>query len=65
MSASNQQLTQNIFKKLKQNNRQYGKEIGMGIIFVLWLIYSAFALGFNILTTPAGLQCTQHIAIKS
>ena len=57
-----EQINQRAFKELTKYCRQYGKEFGMGIIFVLWLSYSVFALGLNILTTPSGLQCTHHIA---
>ena len=61
MADKCKQINQHAFKELTAYYRQYAKEIGMGFIVVLWLSYSAFALGLNILTDSSGLQCTHHI----
>ena len=62
MFENNQKFNKQNIKEFAKNYRQYSKEIGMGIMFVIWLSYSAFALGLNILTAPSGLQCTHQIA---
>lgn len=36
------------------------KSYRMTVLFVIWLVYSACALGWFILDTPAVLQCTSH-----
>ncbi len=37
------------------------KGYGMTVVFVTWLAYSAFALGWFILEVPSGLQCINHV----
>lgn len=36
------------------------KDLGLTLIFLTWLVYSACVLGWAILDTPLGLACTNH-----
>jgi hypothetical protein len=51
-----------LMKDLKDKFYANAKELGMGFIFMAWLSYSVFALGFNILNTSSSIQCINHIS---
>jgi len=59
MIAINQRSNEPVPKKAPSCYRR--KSYKMIVLFVLWLIYTACALGWFILETPSSVQCINHV----
>ncbi len=61
MTAIDQRINKPVPTKTSGGPCYRRKSYGVTVLFVTWLAYSACALGWFILETPSGIQCTNHI----